>query len=174
MTSFEDHHYAIIVSHGKRGARYHAARGLLRRDAGSPSSLPFGRRWRVRRVAGTFGLRQDHAAARGFRLRAGERREDLGRRTRHHACAAGQARHGDGVPVLRTLAAYDHGAEPRLWLEAAPRRQAEHRQARRRDTHHAEIGRLRRAQRDPALRRAAPARGARPGARHKPGDPASG
>ena len=36
--------------------------------------------------------------------------------------AARPARHGDGVPVLRALAAHDHGAEPRLRPQAAPRR----------------------------------------------------
>ena len=82
-------------------------------------SLAVGR-GRVRRPPRPLGLRQDHAAARGIGLRTGRRGTHRGRRPRHHAAAAGPARHGDGVPVVRALAAHDDRAEPRLRPEAAP------------------------------------------------------
>src|SRR4030095_7926548 len=43
----------------------------------------------------------------------------LVRGPRHYARAARQARHGDGVPVLRAVAAHDDRAEPRLRAQAA-------------------------------------------------------
>ena len=134
---------------------------------------PGGRGGRVRGPARLVGLRQDHVAARDLGLRAGAGRRDPGRRARYHAAVAGAPQHGHGVPVLCALAAHDDGAEPGLRAPAAARAARRARAARAGDRGAARPRGPGRSPGDAAVRRPAPARGARPRARDQPANPAA-
>ena len=73
------------------------------------------------RHSGLFRLRQDHAPARVCGFVPVTFRLDPSVGDRDVARCPGKARHGDGVPVLRAVAAHDRAAKHRLWAEAAGR-----------------------------------------------------
>ena len=101
-----------------------------------------GERGRVRRPSRLVGLRQDDAASLDRRLRGAGVRRDPRRRPGYHAAAARPPRHGDGLPVLRALAAYDRAREHRLRPQGPARRCAEGCRQGRRDARDARACRI--------------------------------
>ena len=121
---------------------------------------------RVLHDARPVGLRQDHLPAADRRLRAPRRRAaSSSAGARRERPAAVRARRQHRLPGLRAVPAHVGRRERRLRAEGQEGRRRRAPPARRRGARHGAPGRLRGPPARPALRRPAPARGARPGAR---------
>ena len=110
---------SLCVSYGATRVLDHVSLDVAaRRDDRAPRQL---------------GLRQDDAAALDRRLRPSGLRRHPRRRPGHHGSAAGKARHGDDVPVVRAVAAHERRGEHRLRARDARLEEGRDRRARRRD-----------------------------------------
>ncbi len=160
---------------GRRRARPSDEGVQRRRRAGR--CLAAGRAWPPRLPARTLGLRQDHGVAPGRGLPRARPRQHQGRRPRDLRAgkggAAGAAQHVDDLPELRPLAAHDHRRERRLWPAPAPPAARRDRAARRQHPGSDAAPGVGRPPSRRHLRRPAAARGARPRAGGRAGDPAA-
>ena len=123
---------------------------------------------RVRRLRRPVGLRQVDAAAPDRRAGGHHQRHDEDRRRGGERRAALEARHRDGVPVLRALPAHDRLQQHGLRHEARARQQGGDRQAGARGGRHPAARPLSRPPAEGAFRRPAPARRDRPRHRAQP------